>query len=281
MINKQAEINYRYRLYNACRGMLRLKQAAVEEEELNAIRDAGATSGDRDAAFLRGLGGRAADGMDAFADRRHSAYEGLGERVGAGIRNGAGYLADKARQGVNAVYDAGRRTYAGAQAAGAYANRVAHGAVNGVQDFGKRGIDRLMGEGHFAVDHPLSGAAGLAAGYFGGKAGYNGGNWVADKFGLDDDDWRRKALSWGGGALAGLGSGIFGMHLAHGLGKGLRGSRSAGGATAPATAPAAAPPADPAAAPVDPAAAAAKPKRKYTKKTKVAPTTPPATGGAV
>lgn len=312
MINKQAEIDYRYRLYNACRGMLRIKQA-MTPEEINAVEEAGRSAGDRDADFLRGLGSGGAAGFRGAADRATGGIEDFGERLGdygyrgmqaagRGIVNGVNRArqgivngVNRAREGVvngvnraregivnagnrirNGIVDAGQGIAAGGRAVGEYANRAAHGAYDGLRNLGSGIAGRVAEEGNFAIDHPLSAALGLGAGYAGGRAGAAGGDWIADKMlGLDENSGWRKALKWGGGALGALTAGVGTMHLANGIGRGLRGARrpapTASG-PAPAPAPAAAPPA-PA---TDPAAGATPPvvkKRRGRPRKAAVPTT--------
>lgn len=58
-----------------------------------------------------------------------------------------------------------------------------------------------------AVINPI----GIATGAFtGGTAGYAGGNWLANKMGLDETGWGAKALRWGGGVLGAVAGGTIG-----------------------------------------------------------------------
>lgn len=58
-----------------------------------------------------------------------------------------------------------------------------------------------------AVINPIGIATGALTG---GTAGYSGGKWLANKFGLEENDWRAKALRWGGGALGAVAGGTIG-----------------------------------------------------------------------
>lgn len=55
---------------------------------------------------------------------------------------------------------------------------------------------------------PISGA--VVGGSLGAAGGYYGGRALARKWGLDDKDWRSRALRWGGGALGGIGGAVGG-----------------------------------------------------------------------
>lgn len=58
-----------------------------------------------------------------------------------------------------------------------------------------------------AVINPIGIATGALTG---GTAGYAGGNWLANKLGLEDDSWGARALRWGGGALGAVAGGTIG-----------------------------------------------------------------------
>jgi len=66
--------------------------------------------------------------------------------------------------------------------------------------------NRFMEKQSFYVN-PIGIATG---GFTGGTLGYQGGNWLANQFNLAEDDWRAKALRWGGGALGAVGGAVVG-----------------------------------------------------------------------
>lgn len=79
-----------------------------------------------------------------------------------------------------------------------------------------------------AVINPIGIATGALTG---GTAGYSGGKWLAGKLGLEENDWRAKALRWGGGALGAVAGGTIGNFAGPLAGKLLGwGGRALGGA---------------------------------------------------